>query len=205
MSVKNKLLPIAVILLFAAVAVFFVGCGGNTQETGTTAGTTSESQPTTSGESNIKITSTAFQDNGSIPEKYTRQGAGGDNISIPLEWRGAPEGTKSFALAMIDTSANNWVHWLVINIPAKTTSLAEGSSGKNMPNSSKELANSFGDVGYGGPQPPPGSGEHDYVTTIYALNIEGLDLPQQISYDDFLQALDGKVLAKASITGTFSR
>ncbi len=200
----NKLLPIAILLL---VAVIFAGCGGKTQGTSITATTAGkiESQPVTTGEANMRVASSAFSNNGNIPEKYARRGAGGDNISIPLEWAGAPEGTKSFALVMVDTSARNWIHWLVINIPAKTSALAEGASGKNMPGSSKELANTFGEVGYGGPQPPPGSGAHDYVTTIYALNVGGLDLPQRISYDDFLQSLNGKVLAKASITGTLSR
>ncbi len=203
-SAMSKLLPVMILLL---VTVIFAGCGGKTQETIMTPAseTASEPKPTTGGEGNMRVTSTAFQDNGPIPEKYARQGAGGDNVSIPLWWTDAPEGAKSFAFAMVDTSARNWVHWLVINIPVKTTSIIEGASGKSMPEGSKELTNTFGEIGYGGPQPPPSSGVHDYVTTIYALNVAGLDLPQQISYDDFLQALDGKVLAKASITGTFSR
>ncbi|MCL6471385.1 MAG: YbhB/YbcL family Raf kinase inhibitor-like protein [Firmicutes bacterium] len=153
----------------------------------------------------MKVTSSAFKNNGAIPERHARQGAGGENVSIPLEWQGAPEGTKSFAFTMVDISARNWVHWLVVDIPAKTTSIAEGASNKRMPDGSKELINTFGDIGYGGPQPPPGSGPHKYVITVYALSEEGLDLPQQISYDDFLRALEGKVLAKASIIGKYSR
>src|SRR3990172_4988673 len=83
----------------------------------------------------MQITSTAFQDGGKIPQPYVMPGAGGQNISLPVAWSGAPAGTQSFALAIVDPHpvANNWVHWLVINLPATATALAEGASGQKMP------------------------------------------------------------------------
>ena len=78
----------------------------------------------------MEITSTAFKDGGKIPIQYVMPGAGGKNISVPLSWKNVPPGTKSFALSMVDPHpvAQNWVHWLVINIPANATSLEEGAS-----------------------------------------------------------------------------
>lgn len=155
----------------------------------------------------MKLTSSAFPDGGKIPQKYVMPGAGGKNVSLPLSWSGAPGGTKAFALSVVDPHpvARNWVHWLVINIPAEESSLAEGASGKKMPPGAMELKNSFGDLGYGGPQPPRGTGDHPYVVTLYALNTAKLDLPVNISLTAFQKALEEKVLAQASITGYYGR
>ena len=154
----------------------------------------------------MELLSQACRDGGRIPQKCAMPGAGGENLSIPLSWKGAPSGTKSFALSIVDLHpvANNWVHWLAINIPANASSLAEGASGKKMPTGSIELENSFGEIGYGGPQPPRGTGDHPYVITIYALNSE-LNLGTSTYLSQFKKALEGKVLAQASITGKYSR
>ena len=101
--------------------------------------------------------------------------------------------------------AQNWVHWLVINIPANVASLEEGASGKKMPHGSLELKNSFGEIGYGGPQPPKGTGDHPYVFTLYALGVEKLDLETHVSLSAFKKALDEKILGSATITGKFGR
>ena len=159
------------------------------------------------GEPVMKVTSTAFTDGGKIPGPYVMPGAGGKNVSLPLSWTDAPPGTKSFALSLIDPHpvARNWVHWLVINLPADVHALAEGASRRKMPPGAMELQNSFGDPGYGGPQPPRGSGDHPYVATIYALSVPHLDLGSHPSLAAFQQALEGKVLSSASITGYFGR
>lgn len=157
----------------------------------------------------FQLTSSAFGDGQKIPAKYANKGvSGGENISIPLSWENAPEGTKSFAITMVDRHpvADNWVHWLVINIPASATSLSDGAAGSNkMPSGSEELNNTFGDLGYGVPQPPPGTGDHDYEITIYALNTERLSLEADATLDQFLSAIDGKVIGSAKLTGKLSR
>lgn len=155
----------------------------------------------------MEITSSAFKVGEKIPIQYVMPGAGGKNLSISLSWKNAPPGTKSFALSMIDPHpiARNWVHWLVINIPAQVTSLEEGASGKKMPPGAIELRNSFGDIGYGGPQPPPGTGDHPYVTTIYALNVERIELKVNTTLAEFKKALEGKVIEQASVTGKYGR
>jgi Raf kinase inhibitor-like YbhB/YbcL family protein len=155
----------------------------------------------------MEITSTAFKDGEEIPIQYVMPGAGGKNISVPLSWKNAPSGTKSFALSMVDPHpvAQNWVHWLVINIPANAMSLEEGASGKKMPSGSVELKNSFGDIGYGGPQPPKGTGDHPYVFILYALKVEKLDVGASPSLSTFKKALEGKTFGSATITGKYGR
>jgi Raf kinase inhibitor-like YbhB/YbcL family protein len=159
------------------------------------------------GGDNMEILSAVFKDGEKISIQYVMSGAGGKNISVPLSWKNPPSGTKSFALSMVDPHpvAQNWVHWLVINLPANVTFLEEGASGKKMPAGSVELKNSFGDVGYGGPQPPKGTGDHPYVFTLYALKVEKLDLGANTSLSTFKKSLEGKTLGSATITGKYGR
>jgi Raf kinase inhibitor-like YbhB/YbcL family protein len=155
----------------------------------------------------MEISSAAFKDGEKIPIQYVMPGAGGKNISIPLTWKDVPPGTKSFAISIVDPHpvAQNWVHWFVINIPPQVSSLEEGASKKKMPPGSVELENSFGDVGYGGPQPPKGTGDHPYVITLYALNVDRLNLNLDTSIAAFKKAIEGKVIMSASITGKYGR
>ena len=155
----------------------------------------------------MQLQSPAYQDKAAIPVKYAMPGAGGANVSVPLIWSDPPEGTQSFALTMLDPHpvANNWIHWMVIDLPAAARSLEEGASGQQMPEGARELSNSFGKSGYGGPQPPSGTGEHPYVCTLYALNTASLDLDSRASLADFEQAIQGKELDKAEYTGMFEQ
>ena len=155
----------------------------------------------------MQITSSAFTAGGKIPSPYVMPGAGGQNLSVPLSWSGAPPGTQSFALAMVDPHpvARNWVHWLVINLPPDVRTLPEGASGKKMPPGAQELNSSFGDPGYGGPQPPRGSGDHPYVFTLYALSVPKVEIGKSAGLAAFQQALAGKTLATATLTGYFGR
>ena len=155
----------------------------------------------------MRLYSDAFTDQTTIPVKYAMPGAGGQNISIPYRWEGVPQGTQSLALSLIDPHpvANNWIHWLVLNIPASITSLSEGASGNSMPEGSLELTNSFGRIGYGGPQPPAGSGEHPYVATLYALDAASVALAQTATLQQFAETVDSLVLAQATYTGFFER
>jgi hypothetical protein len=158
-------------------------------------------------EAAMQLLSPAFKDQGAIPSRYARPAAGGRNVSLPLQWSGAPEGTKSFALSIVDQHpvARKWAHWMVINIPSEVSSLPEGASGKNMPAGAIEIGNSFGEAGYGGPQPPKGTGPHQYVVTIYALKDAKLDLKPDATLADFQNAIKGMTIEEASITGLFEQ
>jgi Raf kinase inhibitor-like YbhB/YbcL family protein len=155
----------------------------------------------------MQLTSAAFKDGGKIGIQYVMPGAGGKNLSLPFVWQNAPAETKSFALSIVDPHpvAKNWVHWLVINLPSQTNGLAEAASRKAMPTGAAELRNSFGDSGYGGPQPPPGTGDHPYVVTLYALSADRIELPTNTSLVAFQKALEGKIVASATITGMYGR
>jgi Raf kinase inhibitor-like YbhB/YbcL family protein len=144
-----------------------------------------------------------------IPDKYAMTSVSqGRNISIPYTWGSPPSGTKSFALTLVDSApvAHNWVHWMVVDISASATGVAEGASGTpRMPSGAVELRNTFGFPGYGGPQPPPGTGQHPYVATLYALDISSVNLPASASLDQFRQAIHGHVLAEQTCTGRLGR
>lgn len=152
----------------------------------------------------MKIHSDAFHNGENIPMEQTCSGA---DISPPLSWSSAPEGTKSFTLIADDPDAPNgtWVHWLAYNIPANTTSLpanvppiAENDHGM------KQGTSSFGNIGYGGPCPPIGHGPHRYYFKLYALDTL-LDIPSGANKAALTAAMQGHILAEAQTMGRFER
>lgn len=156
----------------------------------------------------LEVQSPAFTNGQRIPDRFSKTiETGGNNVSLPLQWSAVPSGTKSIAIIMIDkaTIAGNWVHWVIVNIPPEITSIPEGASGKTMPPNAVELDNSFQEQGYGGPQPPAGSGVHEYQIRAYALIEKSVDLGKRTSFEEFEKAVDGKALAIGTLTGTFSR
>jgi len=156
----------------------------------------------------MEITSAALKDGGKIPIQYVMVPAGGKNISIPLSWKNAPPGTKSFALSIIDPHpvAQNWVHWFVINIPASTAFLSEGASRKNMPGGAVELKNSFGETGYGGPQPPKGSGEHPpFMRSTWKRSNWKPPPPSRPSKRHWKERLSSRQASPASLNGNPKR
>ena len=155
------------------------------------------------------LTCQAYKDNETIPTPYAHSHVvGGKNISPGYSWTDPPVNTKSFALSIIDPHpiANNWVHWCIINIPFRDRKIVEGASRTGlMPPGSRELMNSFDELGYGGPAPPRGSGTHPYVATLYALNAEKLELGTTTPLSKFLRVIEGKVIAEATVTGLYER
>lgn len=153
------------------------------------------------------LRSDSFKDGARIPVAHAMPPAGGENVSPALAWTAPPAGTRSMALSVVDPHpvAKNWVHWLVVDIPAHVGRIDHAASGKSMPAGARELRNSFGRTGYGGPQPPAGTGEHPYVFTLYALSVDRLPLEAGATLKDFLRAVEGKILATSTLTGYFSR
>jgi Raf kinase inhibitor-like YbhB/YbcL family protein len=132
----------------------------------------------------------------------------GQNVSAGFSWSDPPVNTKSFAFSIIDPHpvAKNWVHWFLINIPFRERKIVEGASRTNsLPAGSKELMNSYNQLGYGGPAPPKGSGSHPYVATIYALNVESLELGVNTTLSQFERTIEGKIIAEATMTGYFEQ
>lgn len=162
----------------------------------------------------MKLTSNAWRDSAKIDARHT---VDGEDISPPLSWTDVPKGTQSFVLICDDPDAPSprrpalepWVHWVIFNIPASMPGLAAGISRKPEPAEvpgARQGVNSWpsDNVGYLGPAPPPGSGQHRYFFNLYALDTE-LDLKAGVSKKQLVQAMSGHILAEAQLKGTYQR
>jgi Raf kinase inhibitor-like YbhB/YbcL family protein len=111
----------------------------------------------------IKLSSIAFEHEGTIPDKYSCKG---NDISPPLTISGVPNGTKSLVLIMDDPDApyKTWVHWIVYNIDPRQNTIAENT----IPWNAEVGQSDFGVDEYRGPCPP--IGKHKYSLRIYALD-----------------------------------
>jgi hypothetical protein len=145
---------------------------------------------------NMKLSSSAFEDNKMIPSEYTCDGT---DLSPPLSFSNIPENTKSLALIMDDPDApiKTWVHWLIWNIPINKTGLSKGENitypkGKN----------DFGYLDYGGPCPP--SGTHRYFFKLYALDTT-IDLNEGSTKKQLESAMSGHIIEEAQLIGTYKR
>jgi Raf kinase inhibitor-like YbhB/YbcL family protein len=154
----------------------------------------------------LVLNSTAFAPNASIPNVYTCEGK---DLSPPLAWSGAPDGTKSFVLIVDDPDAPDpkapkltWVHWVIYNIPATATSLAEDEKKQGVPKGTLPALNDWKKTGYGGPCPP--IGRHRYFHKLYALDTVLPDLKQPIKAQ-VLDAMKGHVLAETQLIGTYQK
>jgi len=159
------------------------------------------------------MTSTAWEDGGVIPDKYTGAGATQPSPSPELKWTQVPPGTQSFAIIMNDpepaipakSSKGDVTHWLIWNIPGTSTGLPEGVAQGDLPDGSKQQ--SLRGQGYMGPGAPPGP-YHHYTFTLYALDTKVDVTPAQNAFDTrqaLLTAMDGHVLGKAVLVARFHR
>jgi hypothetical protein len=154
----------------------------------------------------LALTSTVFSNNGEIPSMYT---CDGKDIAPPLQWAGLPEGTKSLALIVDDPDAPDpaaprmiWVHWVLYNLPADSRGLPEAVTSEGLPDGTMEGKNDWGRTGYGGPCPP--IGRHRYFHKLYALDSVLPDLNQPTKAA-LKAAMDGHVLEKAELVGTYQK
>lgn len=145
----------------------------------------------------MELTSSAFENGGAIPRKYTCQG---NQVSPPLQITGLPEGTVSLVLLVDDPDAvpvagKVWDHWVVWNIPP-TTTIGEGQ----VPGT--QGTSTGGTLGYEGPCPP--DRQHTYSFRVYALDAE-LSLDEGSAKSQVERATDGHVLGHAELTGTYEK
>ena len=149
------------------------------------------------------LTSNDITDGGVLPDAQV-QAKG--NTSPHLAWSGAPEGTKSFAVTCYDPDAptgSGFWHWTVANIPADVSELATGASSGGLPKGAVEGRTDYGDVGFGGAAPPPGHGPHRYIFTVFAVDVDSLQVTPDNSGAVFGFNLHFHTLAKATITATY--
>jgi hypothetical protein len=158
------------------------------------------------------MTTTAFEDGGVIPEKYTQ--ASSSPVSPELKWSQVPPGTQSFVLLMHDPepvlqkgSKMDITHWLIWNIPGTSTGLSENVAAGQLPDGSRQV--SLRSNAYMGPGAPAGP-YHHYTFELYALDTK-LEVPQGTPQEAaatrtaVVNAMDGHVLGKAVLVGRFHR
>jgi Raf kinase inhibitor-like YbhB/YbcL family protein len=183
-----------ILFIATTLAVTLVGCERQKEPL--------ETREERSHEMTISVSSSAFEEGGMIPSKYT---CDGKDISPPLKWEGVPEGTKSIALISDDPDApmGTWVHWVMWNVPPDAQGLPENVPPDSpLPDGSRQGITDFGRPGYGGPCPP--SGTHRYYFKVYALDTV-LELPTSARKGDLLKAVEGHVLAEGQLMGRYSR
>lgn len=144
----------------------------------------------------MELKSPVFENDGNIPAEYT---CDGEDISPPLLIDGVPDDAESLALVMDDPDApgSTFDHWIVWNMAPDTGEVPEGAEPVGVGGK-----NDFGDLGYGGPCPPPGT--HSYRFKLYALDIE-LELEEGSTKSELERVMDGHILAKVELVGNYSR
>ena len=152
------------------------------------------------------IESPSFTHQGEIPKRFTCEG---EDVSPELQWSQPPDGTQSFVLIVEDPDApdpkapkTTWIHWVLYDLPAEARGIREAVTEDGLPAGTRQGRNSWKRTGYGGPCPP--IGRHRYFYRLYALDTRLSDLKEP-SKADLAQAMEGHVLARVEIIGTYRR
>jgi Raf kinase inhibitor-like YbhB/YbcL family protein len=151
----------------------------------------------------VQLTSASFREGEPIPRQFT---CDGEDRSPALGWSEVPVETRSFILICDDPDAprGTWVHWLLYNLPAQAIELQPGVPQKaELPSGARQGTNDSGDLGYSGPCPPPGK-PHRYFFRLYALDTS-LKLATGVNRPELEAAMEGHVLASATVMGTYER
>ena len=142
-------------------------------------------------------------------QEFNGFGCSGANISPELHWINAPSQAKSFALTMYDPDAptgSGWWHWLIVNIPTSAHSLEQGVSGtKKLPLRVVEIINDYGLKGFGGACPPKGDKVHQYIFTVYALDVKNLEVKSETNRAIVGYMINSHTISKSSIVSYYKR
>jgi Raf kinase inhibitor-like YbhB/YbcL family protein len=143
------------------------------------------------------LKSPGFEQGEQIPRRNSCEG---EDVSPALSWSGEPQGTRSLALIVEDPDApvGTFTHWLGWGFDPGALGAGEGEAAP------LEGRNDFGTIGYRGPCPPPGHGQHRYFFRLYALDSE-LDLRPGADKPELERALAGRTLAISELIGTYER
>ena len=154
----------------------------------------------------LTLESSAFQQGATIPRQYT---CDDKDLSPPLQWTGAPDKTRSFALIVDDPDAPDpaapkmvYVHWVLYDIPTSVASIDESGEQRVVKAGARQGKNDWSRTGYGGPCPP--IGRHRYFFKLYALDAMLGDL-RTPTKKDLEKAMQGHILATAELMGTYER
>jgi Raf kinase inhibitor-like YbhB/YbcL family protein len=161
----------------------------------------------------LSLSSPDVKNGGTVPDEqvFNSFSCTGKNISPALSWKGAPAGTKSFAVTVYDPDAptgSGFWHWVVFNIPASATELPKnaGDAKANLaPAGTVQSRTDYGFAGWGGPCPPKGDKPHHYIFTVFAVDIDHIDANADTSAAVVGFNLHFHTLAKAKIVATYGR
>ena len=144
----------------------------------------------------MRLTSPAFESNGSIPATYTCDGAG---VSPPLQISGVPAGSRELALIVYDPDVptsikadGRYSHWVVWKLAPGTSAIEEHRSGGLSEN---------GRAGYLPPCPP--NGEHRYIFQLFALDKSIADAKIYLE-PDLRRAMQGHILEQTELVGRYT-
>lgn len=159
------------------------------------------------------LTSPQIKPSGRIADEQVFNGFGcqGGNVSPALNWNGAPDGTKSFAVTVYDADAptgSGWWHWVIFNIPANVSGLTKNVGNPEAglaPAGSVQSRTDFGKPGFGGPCPPAGDKPHRYQITVYALKTDKLPLDENAPAAMVGFYLHQNLLKRAVLNAQYSR
>ncbi len=157
------------------------------------------------------LTSPAIQDNGTLAtknacsDKQRSPNCVGENISPPLAWSNPPDGTKSFALVLVDPEGRapaGFTHMVVYGIPADVKGFAEGELSK--PSDKFVGGKSSTNQGvYFGPGTPPNTDWHHYTWTIIATDLDPKALQPGMTREELAAALKDHVKGSAGLVTRF--
>ena len=152
------------------------------------------------------LTSADLTEQGRVPDIFTGIH---DNVSPALSWSGFPEQTQSFVVSCFDPDAptmSGWWHWTIVDLDASVTSLERGAGASDLQldGAAFHLAGDSGDHAWFGPSPPAGDGDHRYVFTVSALDVDTLGLDDEASPAMAALTLAPHCIARATLTATYS-
>jgi len=142
-------------------------------------------------------------------QEFNGFGCSGKNMSPELHWKDAPKGTKSFAITVYDPDAptgSGWWHWLVVNLPKSTTTVSSDASAQSkLPKGAVETMTDYGSASFGGACPPKGDKDHAYVFTVYALDVEKLEVDAKSDSALVGYMINQHVIEKATMMSYYGR
>jgi Raf kinase inhibitor-like YbhB/YbcL family protein len=158
------------------------------------------------GDTAMALSSPAFADGAAIPADHLGDAG---NLSPPLAWSCAPAGARlALVVDDVDAPGGSFIHWNVLALRDAVTGRAESTGSVPLGVGGDVLTEGTTDAGapgWIGPLPPPGSGPHRYVFTLYAVTGAVLPTDPAATADDLLAAIDGHVTATATFSGMAER
>ena len=150
--------------------------------------------------------SSSFGDDEEIPVEHT---CDGEEVSPPLDITEVPEEAETLAVIVDDPDApgGTFVHWLLWNVPADVGNIPGGVASEPTVGGlggARQGTNDADKIGYAGPCPPEGDGQHTYRFFVHAVDRE-LDVEGGATREELESALDGSTVATGRLEGTYER